>query len=79
MSTRATIPDQIKMLRQLHAEAIAEERFDVAGVLSDTTYLLRWIEANGTTIKLAHQAVSDKAVKAVQAAFPEATITKVTA
>lgn len=74
MTDRATIADQIKTLRQLHAEALAEERHDVAGVLSDTIYLLRWIEANDTTIKLAHAAVNDKAVKAVQAAFPEAKI-----
>lgn len=69
-----TIPDQISILKMLHAEASAEERFDVAKSLEATIYLLRWIEANGDTFKLAHKVVSDKAVKAIQTAFPEATI-----
>lgn len=74
MSDHPPIPDQIKILRMLHAEAVAEERGDVALSLGATIYLLRWIEANGETFKLAHKVVSDKAVREVCKAFPEAII-----
>jgi len=74
VTTRATIPEQITMLRQLYAEASAEERADVAETLVDTINLLRWIDANASTIKAVHKAMNDPAYKALKAEFPDVEI-----
>ena len=72
------MPDQIAALRQVMAEAEAENLDDRVVCLDATIYLLRWLEANAETVRLAHQVASNKAVKAVTDTFHGAEITRIT-
>lgn len=75
--SRTPLPDQVVVLRQLKAEAAAEERDQIEVALADTIALVEWVLKHADTIKSVHKAISDPAVTAVMAAFPEAEVAAV--